>query len=99
VRGSAPSTRLAQGYCIVEWTLFFTGEAAGTAVVRAGSSNVLSVDMSFYSAFGSEGAGSGERYQAVSPAIGVAPNTTITLDLSGCSGCDALQVTFGAASR
>ncbi len=96
--GSDPTEQLSQGYCLVEWNLFFTGEAGGTAVVRAGTSPVLTVDMSFYTAFGSEGAGSGERYAAVSPPIGVLPNTTISLDLSSCSGCAALQVTFGAAS-
>jgi hypothetical protein len=97
---SAPSDQRAQGYCIVEWILFFPGAGAtGPAVVRAGSSTVLSVDMSSYDSFGSEGAGSGERYLAVSPPIGVAPNTSVSLDLSGCVGCEALQVQAGAASR
>jgi hypothetical protein len=98
--GSAPTDQRGQGYCIVEWILFFPGAAAaGPAVVTVGGSPVLSVDMSSYDSFGSEGAGSGERYLAVSSPIGVEPNTTVSLDLSGCSGCDALQVQFGAASR
>jgi hypothetical protein len=96
---SAPTDQRAQAYCIVEWILFFPGVATGTAVATVGGLTALSVDMASYDSFGSEGAGSGERYLAVSPAIGVVPNTTVSLDLSGCSGCEALQVQFGAASR
>lgn len=84
----------------MEWNLFYQGEGGGgPAVVRAGTSTILTLDMTDYYAIGSEGAGSGERYIAVSPPIGILPNTTITLDISGCPYCETLQVTFGAASR
>jgi hypothetical protein len=86
------------GYCVVRWTLFFPSEGGGNAVVRAGSTTVLTVDVGNFGSIGTPGAGSGERDVAVSPPLAVAPGTVITLDLSGCGGCE-LQVTLNAASR
>jgi hypothetical protein len=81
------------------WTLFMSGEAAGNAVVRVGSSVVFTIDTGNFPNIGTPGAGSGERDVAISPPIGVVPGTTVSLDLGGCSGCSTLTVTYAAAGR
>jgi hypothetical protein len=99
VSAAHPTYSSGQGYCVVRWTLFMTSEGAGNAVVRAGSSVVLTIDVGNFPNIGTPGAGSGERDVAVSPPLGVMPGTTISLDLSGCEGCSTLTVTLNAASR
>lgn len=99
VSASSPTVQFGQGYCIVMWTLFMTGEGGGTAVVHAGSTPILNVDVGNIANVGTPGAGPDERDVAVSPPIGILPGTTIHLDLSGCTGCETLTVTMSAASR
>jgi hypothetical protein len=95
-----PSADFSQGFCVVSWTLNYPGEgASGTARVLAGNDVMLTIDMANYYSIGSPGSQEWVRQLSVSPPIGVVPGSTVRLDLGSCSFCDALEVTFGAASR
>jgi hypothetical protein len=98
MNASHPSYTGNSGFCIVRWTLFLPGEGGGTATLKAGSATLLTIDIGNFSSIGTPGAGSGERDVAVSPPWAIAPGTAVTLDLSGCGGCE-LAVTLNAASR
>jgi hypothetical protein len=60
---------------------------------------MLAIDMADYYELGSAGEQPWIRHLDARPPVGVVPGSTVRLDLTGCSLCEYLEVTFEAASR
>jgi len=99
LKKDAPSVRPSTALCIVDFVLSFSGEGDGHASVTADGNTILTVDLLYYDSNGVPGAGSGERVVTPASPIAIARGATLSLSLSGCTGCDSLVVTVEGASR
>jgi hypothetical protein len=80
--------------------MYTVGTGEGLVRVVAGTTELIRFDMHDFDFTGEEGAGSGERHIDFQPAVGVPKDTSITLDIAGCTGeaCTRLEIVLAAAT-